>query len=375
MHRVIAVDVLSPTTKPRQAEQSQAELERLIDTYGGLMVVKKVQKRQSPDYRTYLGKGKLEEIKGEIAGLEADILVFNNILRPQQIWHIEEFLRPHKIQVWDRVDLILKIFAKHAQTTEAKLQIELAAIKHMGPRIFGMGMELSRQGGGIGTRGIGETNTEIMKRHLAEQEEKIRGKIQKYHQMHQQQIANRQRKNLNTIAILGYTNAGKSQLLTALTRKEVKVKDELFATLDTRTGSLYLPELEQICLISDTIGFIQDLPPQLISAFKTTLAEALSADLILMVVDYPDRERDHKIQVVLEILEELGVAQKPIILVANKMDLIKNPRTQTFQKKYQRFKPVFVSALKSQNLETLRDDISNFFKKNISERILFDNSR
>ena len=225
MHRVIAVDVLSPTTKPRQAEQSQAELERLIDTYGGLMVVKKVQKRQSPDYRTYLGKGKLEEIKGEIAGLEADILVFNNILRPQQIWHIEEFLRPHKIQVWDRVDLILKIFAKHAQTTEAKLQIELAAIKHMGPRIFGMGMELSRQGGGIGTRGIGETNTEIMKRHLAEQEEKIRGKIQKYHQMHQQQIANRQRKNLNTIAILGYTNAGKSQLLTALTRKEVKVKE------------------------------------------------------------------------------------------------------------------------------------------------------
>lgn len=363
--KVILVDIIDPRTTQKEAQNSLIELENLTNTFGGFVVVKVIQKKQTPNYKTFVGSGKLNEIIGDIGALEADLVIFNNILKPQQIYNISHKIRQEYkgVQVWDRVDLILKIFAKHAESTEAKLQIELASIRHMGPRIFGMGMELSRQGGGIGTRGIGETNTEIMKRHLAEQERKVKDKLKKIQKRHALQRKSRSRQNLKTVAIVGYTNAGKSQLLTALTKKNVKVRDELFATLDTRIGQLYLPESYSTCLLSDTIGFIQNLPPDLIEAFKSTLDETIHADLLLHVIDFSDPRREEKIRVVNEILEKLGVVNTPTIYICNKIDLIKNLRNKTFLKKYKKYNPVFVSALRKEGLRELVGGIEERLKK------------
>ena len=353
--RIILVDIINPETNKKETENSLIELDNLVKTYGGFIVVKKIQKKQTPNYKTYVGSGKLNEIILDTETLDADLVIFNNILKPQQIYNVEHkiYSKNKNIKVWDRVDLILKIFAKHAESTEAKLQIELASIRHMGPRIFGMGMELSRQGGGIGTSGIGETNTEIMKRHLAKQKQKLKDKLKKIQKRHELQRKSRSRQNLKTVAIVGYTNAGKSQLLTSLTKKNVKVRNELFATLDTRIGQLYLPQSYSTCLLSDTIGFIQNLPPDLIEAFKSTLDETIHADLLLHVIDFSDPQKDLKIKVVNEILEKLGANRIPTIYVCNKIDLVKNLKNKTFIKRNKKHSPAFVSALEKKRLQEL----------------------
>ncbi len=351
--KVILVDIIESRTSKKEALKSMNELENLVDTYGGFVVIKRVQKKQVPDYRTYIGSGKLEEIVEEAKAKGAEMIIFNNLLKPQQLFNIQWKIEKDGIRVWDRVDLILKIFEKHASTNESRLQIELAALRHMGPRIFGMGMELSRQGGGVGTRGKGETNTEIMKRHMAEQEKRIKEKLAKVQGMRESQRRARMRKGLKTVAIVGYTNAGKSQLMNALTKKNVKVKDELFATLDTRIGTLFLPQSNSVCLLSDTIGFIQKLPPELVDAFKSTLDETIHADLLLHVVDYADRDREMKIKVVEGILDDLGAAQTPTLLVCNKMDRMKISSSPAFAKKHAWLSPTFVSALEKTNLEEL----------------------
>ncbi len=198
------------------------ELESLVSTYGGVTIVKRVQKRFTPDYRTFIGTGKLDEIIAIGMELGAELLIIGNIMKSAQVWNVNEHLRKAKssMQAWDRVDLILKIFSLHAVSPEAKLQIELAAIKHMGPRIFGMGMELSRQGGGSkNAKGQGETNTEIMKRHLREKELVLLEKLKTYERTRSLHRASRKRKGLLTVGIIGYTNAGKSTLMNALTGK------------------------------------------------------------------------------------------------------------------------------------------------------------
>lgn len=362
--KVIIIDIIDPRTTKTEAMYSMLELENLVNTYGGMVIIKQVQKKQIPNYKTYIGSGKLEEIILESEAQEVELIIFNNILKSQQIFNVEQIIRSKelKIKVWDRVDLILKIFAKHAESTESKLQIELASLKHMGPRIFGMGMELSRQGGGIGTRGQGETNTEIMKRHLASHEDKLKEKLKIIQQRHAQQRQHRKRQSLKTVAIVGYTNAGKSQLLTALTKKNVKIKDELFATLETRIGQLYLPESYSTCLVSDTIGFIQKLPPDLINAFKSTLDETIHADLILHVIDFSDPEKEKKIKVVNDILKTLEVDETPTFFVCNKIDLVKNLRNKSFIKRYNRYSPTFISALEKEGLKDLVKKIEDKLK-------------
>lgn len=178
--KVFLVDIVPPSFPSELIDYRLSELSSLVTTYQGIVVVKKIQKRMTPDYRTYIGSGKLEEIRQEMIDVGANLLVIGNILKPAQVYKISEILRKDKIQVRDRVDLILKIFERHASSTEARLQIELAAIKHMGPRIFGMGMELSRQGGGTHARGSGETNTEVMRRHLRDKQLVIRKKLEQY---------------------------------------------------------------------------------------------------------------------------------------------------------------------------------------------------
>jgi len=328
-------------------------------------------------------------------------------LKPRQTWNLTEKFRESKVEVevWDRVDLILKIFSKHAKSTEAKLQIKLASIRHMGPRIFGMGTELSRQDGAVGVRaGQGESNIEMMKRHLRKQEILLLKKLEHYQAIRKGHRERRRRNNFKTIAIVGYTNAGKSSLLNALTGKGAYVADELFATLDTRVGKLYIcAENEgKPCeyqrgtevLLSDTIGFIQNLPPSLIKAFKSTLAETIDADIIMHVIDASDPEIEMKIQVVEEILEQLDAHEKPKMYVFNKVDQVeilrkeddeieedlqkpgiieaskdaaqilgwddKNEKVmfrKEFLEKYNEFSPVLVSATRKLNFDKLKQII------------------
>lgn len=220
--KTIIIDIAPPNLSSEELEHRMNELESLVATYGGVTVVKRVQKRFTPDYRTFVGSGKLDEIVAIGDELGAELLIIGNIMKPAQVWNVNEHLREakSKIQAWDRVDLILKIFSLHAVSPESKLQIELAAIKHMGPRIFGMGMELSRQGGGSrNAKGQGETNTEIMKRHLKEKEREILQKLKTYERTRELHRENRKRNHLPTVGIVGYTNAGKSTFFNLMTRK------------------------------------------------------------------------------------------------------------------------------------------------------------
>jgi GTPase len=395
--RAVLIDVVEPGTSPEESELRLNELDSLVKTFGGVSVVRSMQKRAKPDYKTYVGTGKVEEVLDEHNGAKnLDVIILNNILKPRQIYNLEEFCTqyeiekmekedrfevPKKIKVWDRVDLILKIFDKHAKTAEAKLQIELASIKHMGPRIFGMGMELSRQGGGIGTIGVGETNTERMKRALQKRTNEIEGKITNYGNIQARQRQSRAKRNQKTIALAGYTNAGKSTLLKALTKKqEVYIADELFATLDSKIGELYIPSETydmpgRTVLLADTIGFIQDLPPSLIKAFKTTLAEIVDADLILHVIDVSDENIHLKIKVVQEILDELLEERIKYndaperIFVFNKFDrlgkMTQQDRLQyisVLTEQYAEYNPQILSALDRDSLPKLVDLVSEKLK-------------
>lgn len=331
--RAILVDIIDPKTSKIDAKRRLLELESLVNTFGGIVSISIIQKRGVPDYRTYMGKGKANEILALAEENEVDLVVLNNILKPSQIYNLQEHFKDLELKVWDRVDLILKIFDKHAKSTEAKLQIELASIKHMGPRIFGMGIELSRQAGAMGIRaGQGESNTELMKRHLKSHELNIIKKLQHYEVINEGHIKRRKRQNFKTAALVGYTNAGKSSLLNALTNKGAYVADQLFATLSTRVGKLYIHDATVLengaynpgkeILISDTIGFIRDLPPDLIKAFKSTLAETVEADILLHVIDITDPDIHKKIKIVEEILADLGLKDKPKMYILNKIDLI-----------------------------------------------------
>lgn len=358
--KAILVDIIPPNTTPEDSLARLNELESLLVTYGGFVIVRKIQKKQMPDYRTYIGKGKVKELLEDAEKFKAEYLIINNLLKPQQLYNLEELFRKQNVMVWDKIDLILKIFGKHATTKEAKLQIELASLRHLGPRIFKMGTDLMRQGGGIGTRGQGETNIEVMKRHIAGREQKIKEDLKKIVKNQEGQRNKRQAYGFKTVAIVGYTNAGKSCLLRSLTKKEVKVKDELFATLDSRIGKLYLPNAQKSVLVSDTIGFIRDLPHELIDAFHSTLAETVHSDLLLHVIDCSDMEIEWKIEVVNEVLKKLDCHKKSIIHVFNKTDLLSHKRRTDLLGKYSHLKPVFVSAEQKENLEELKKKLASY---------------
>lgn len=369
--RVFLADIVDKQTPKALLEDRMKELENLVNTYGGVVVLQKYQKKDFPDLKTYVGKGKLEEIIADMLRLNANLLIIGNALKPSQIYQINEQLRlvseehnlKDKMVAWDRIDLILKIFEKHAEGGEARLQIELAAIKHMGPRIYGMGMELSRQGGSSGsgggaTRGIGETNTERMKRHLKEKVGKIEKKLIEYEQMRKLHRDARKKKGMPTIGIVWYTNAGKSSLLNAMTKKGVLAENKLFATLGTNVGKCYLitnPEtwLGKEILLNDTIGFIRDLPPKLIKSFSSTLEDSIESDLLLHVIDASDPFVEERIEVVHQVLSDIGSNQEKI-LVFNKIDLINEEKKAELAQRFADFPEVFVSVKEGKGIEALK---------------------
>lgn len=355
IHNFLLVSIIPQKLTDEEALIDLKELKSLVEAYGGQVSDLIVQKREATDKGLYIGKGKITEIAEVVKEKKIQAIVLNAVVKAGQLFEIKSMLHEANptIQVWDRIDLILQIFAKNANTAESKLQIELAAMRHMGPRIYGMGMVMSRQGGGIGGRGVGETNTELMKRHWSTQMKKVQEKLAKLSGDREKQLERRARIGLKTVSIVGYTNAGKTSLFNTLTGKEKVSDNALFVTLDSSVGKIKLPISHAEVLLSDTIGFINNLPTTLIDAFKSTLMESVHADLLLHVIDVTDADMDGKIRTVEKILSDLGMYKKERIYVFNKIDMLEHIDKDALIEKYGRFSPLFISTKSHIGLDTV----------------------
>lgn len=331
--------------------ESMYELGELVKTAGGVIAGEIVQNKADLESATYMGEGKLEELKNAIAELDADMVVFDDELSPVQMRNISDFL---EIKVLDRSMLILDIFAMRAKSGEGKLQVELAQLKYRLPRLRGFGVEMSRTGAGIGTRGPGETRLESDRRHIRRRISALEDEIKEL-KKHRGLIRERRKKDgVITAALVGYTNAGKSTLLNTLTDAQVFAEDKLFATLDPTSRAITLEDNRRI-LIVDTVGFIRKLPHHLIEAFKSTLEEAVVADVLLHVIDASGDEMDNQITVVEQVLSDIGAVGKPVVAVFNKCDkLDEMPVTVPKNDKC-----VYISAKHKKNIDGLIDALSD----------------
>ena len=305
-------------TKEQQAtENSLDELEALLQTAGGTCVAKVLQTRPAPDAHSFVGQGKAEEIRDLAQNLEADMVVFDNELSPSQIRALEDVTG---CTVLDRSALILDIFAQRAQTAEGRLQVELAQYRYLLPKLSGMGKSMSRLGGGIGTRGPGETKLETDRRHIRTRIDRLQAELAQVRKLRAVERKRRVKNEIPVVAIVGYTNAGKSTLLNLLTQADIPANNRLFDTLDTTTRQWEVTEHLSV-LLSDTVGFIAKLPHHLVEAFKATLEELEYADLLLHVIDAADPDRDDEIAVVDKLIGELARPETPVLRVYNKCDL------------------------------------------------------
>jgi GTP-binding protein HflX len=317
--------------KTQKVEETLQELERLVETAGGETVGRIIQRREAPDPATYIGKGKLEELKALQAETQATTVIFDDQLSPAQQRNLERAL---EVKVLDRTALILDIFAQRARSHEGKLQVELAQMRYTLPRLGGKGLILSRLGGGIGTRGPGETKLEVDRRRIRSKIHDIEEEIKTVCAQRAVHRSRREQSGLPCIALVGYTNAGKSTLLNRLTDAGVLVEDKLFATLDPTIRLLILPSGRKV-LLADTVGFIRKLPHALIAAFRATLEEVIYADVLMHVIDAGAPDWQEQSQAVYEVLKELDAADKPMITVMNKTDTLVGPA---------KFQPLFWKA-------------------------------
>jgi len=299
------------------AEESLAELALLADTAGADPVETVLQRREVPDPATYIGKGKAEELRALAEALDLDVVVFDDELTPAQQRNLEKLFER---DVVDRVALILDIFAQHAKSQEGMVQVELAQLRYRLPRLRGKGLELSQQGAGIGTRGPGETQLEVDRRRIQRRTTKLEADLKRLVRHRATQRKARRRRQLMTVALVGYTNAGKSTLLNRLTDSDALVEDRLFSTLDPTTRRLRLPGGETV-LASDTVGFVRKLPHQLVEAFRSTLEEVADADLLVHVIDASSTAAEHQIEAVRTVLREIDADAVPELLVVNKLDI------------------------------------------------------
>ena len=334
------------------AEKSLDELEELVDTAGGVTVGRLIQNREHIHPGTYLGSGKLDELIEEIYIRKADGIVCDDELSPAQLRNLEDIL---KTKVMDRTLVILDIFAKHAVTHEGKIQVELAQLKYRAARLVGLRSSLSRLGGGIGTRGPGEKKLVVDRRIIHERISVLKEELREVIRHRDVTRQKRSGSMLPMAAIVGYTNAGKSTLFNLLTGARVLAEDQLFATLDPSIRQMEMEEGQKL-LLSDTVGFINKLPHNLIEAFRSTLEEARYADMIIHVVDGSDPQMDLHMYVVYETLQELGITGKPVITVFNKMDLVAKEQEISF--KDRKADAVFcISAADGQGIDELQAGI------------------
>ena len=317
--RAVLVGIVTRETSPEEVEKELDELARLLDTAGGEEFARLVQNKDTPDPRTLIGSGKIAELSELCTNNGVKLVIFDAELSPSQIRNIEDDIGD-SVRCIDRSMLILDIFALHATTGEGKLQVELAQLKYTAPRLIGKGTELSRLGGGIGTRGPGESKLESDRRHMKRRIVALEEELRELEKTRMTMRASRDRSQIPQIAIVGYTNAGKSTLLNTLTDAGILAENKLFATLDPTTRKLKLPCGETV-LLTDTVGFIRKLPHHLVKAFKSTLDEAVYADILMIVIDAHDDEAGAQLDVTESLLAELGAAGKPTIYVYNKCDL------------------------------------------------------
>jgi len=332
-------------------EESLAELERLVDTDGAEVVGSLSQRLKTPNPRTFIGKGKVEEVAAAVRALEADIVVFDEELTPTQQTNLEKEIP--KVKIIDRTALILDIFALHATSREGRLQVRLAQSKYLLPRLKGMWSHLAsnQMGGGVGSRfGEGESQLEVDRRMVRKRITQISEELKKVQEERQTQRKARLASTLFRVAIAGYTNAGKSSLLNYLTGADVLAYDKLFATLDSTTRKLVLPEGRELT-ITDTVGFIQKLPTTLVEAFKSTLDEISNADLILHVIDSSATQLSAQMQAVCDVLEQIGAHTIPQVLVFNKCDLLDDEAIRLLKMRYPQ--GLFVSAITGLGMEEL----------------------
>ncbi|MDL2206302.1 GTPase HflX [Eubacteriales bacterium OttesenSCG-928-N13] len=330
-------------------ERSLDELNSLASTAGAVVLSRMLQKRQRPDPATYIGSGKAEALALECQALEIDLVIFDDELTGSQQRNLERVLG---VRVIDRTALILDIFARRAESREGKLQVELAQLKYRLPRLMGLGVSLSRLGGGIGTRGPGETQLEADRRHARKRIDDLRRELVELGKQREMRRARRKKTEQVVVALVGYTNAGKSTLLNALSGSDVLVEDKLFATLDPVMRKIELPENRE-CILVDTVGFIKKLPHQLVDAFKSTLEEALQADLLLVVSDLSSPQYVEQRDVVFQVLQELGAGDKPVLEALNKADIA--PVMDIIEPK----DAILISAERGTGLDRLREAISS----------------
>ena len=341
---LIAVD-----TGEYDCDISLDELEELAETAGAEVVGRMSQKRDKPDSGTFLGSGRLEELGDFCKNNEVDLVIADSELAPAQLRNIE---KATDVRVIDRTTLILDIFAERARSNEGKLQVELAQLRYSLPRLMGQGTKLSRLGGGIGTRGPGETKLESDRRHIRRRIKALEDEFDALEKRRSLARARREKDGVETVVIVGYTNAGKSTLMNTLTEAGVLAQDKLFATLDPTSRALVLPDGRRVMLI-DTVGFIRRLPHHLVEALKSTLEEAVCAKVILNVCDASDPECAEHLKVTNDLLEELGCSGKPIIPVFNKCDL-----PQADEAAMRLPGAVNISALEGKGLDELLDAVA-----------------
>ena len=339
--------------------ESLSEL-RLLASGAGLEILGEVQgKRSRPDAALFVGSGKADEIAAMVAATEAEVVVFNHELSPAQERNLERRLQ---CRVIDRTSLILDIFASRAKSAEGKLQVELAQLQHLSTRLVRGWTHLERQRGGVGMRGPGEKQLETDRRLLGVRVKALRERLAKLGKQRRTQRRSRDRQRVLSVALVGYTNAGKSTLFNALTRSGAYAADQLFATLDTTTRKIYLPELGEVVL-SDTVGFITRLPHDLVAAFRATLEATAEADLLLHVIDSASPGRERQIEAVEKVLAEIGADKVPLLRVFNKLDLT-GVAPGVGRDEYGRLHSVYVSAQTGAGLELLRDALSEMLAEN-----------
>lgn len=348
--RAVLVGLVQRGESAEALDRSMDELEGLLDTAGGECIARLTQSKESPDTRTMIGSGKAAELAYLCACNDIDLVVFDCELSPSQIRNLENIIGDD-VRVIDRSMLILDIFALHAVTGEGKLQVELAQLKYTAPRLMGRGTELSRLGGGIGTRGPGESQLETDRRHLQRRIRALEAQIDEMEKNRRTMRASRDRSGIPQVAIVGYTNAGKSTLLNALTDAGILAEDKLFATLDPTTRKYELPCGESV-LLTDTVGFINKLPHHLVSAFHSTLEEACMADILMIIVDASDDRFTEQLEVTENLLVELGAVGKPTLYVFNKCDRGFAEVCEVGQSS-ELDNIVYISALTGQGLDTL----------------------